>query len=417
MPNATKRTTECHSLRHGRARVNPSARGTAVEVFAAALRLGLTSFGGPIAHIGYFRREYVDRRRWIDDHGFADLVALCQFLPGPATSQLGIAIGTRRAGLAGGLAAWLGFTLPSAIVLVLFAMLATSTDLADAGWVHGLKLVAVAIVAHAVLAMSRTLTPDWPRRLLALAAAATVLLWASPISQVGVIVAGGLVGWLVLRAPTVEAEDPAPSSVGRRLGIAALTIFLGLLVALPLIRLAADSQALALFDTSYRAGSLVFGGGHVVLPLLHEGVVAPGWVSDDAFLSGYGATQAVPGPLFTFAAYLGAVSSVPPNGWLGAAIALSGIFLPSFLLIWGALPFWEALRSSSTFRRALLGTNAAVVGILLAALYTPVATSAISSPLDVGIVAAAFGLLLSGRAPPVLVVVLTAIAAQLLDAS
>jgi len=388
------------------------------EVFLAALRLGLTSFGGPVAHIGYFRREYVERRGWIDEHRFADLVALSQFLPGPASSQLGIAIGTRRAGLAGGVAAWLGFTLPSAAALVLFAMVASSTDLADAGWIRGLKLVAVAIVAHAVLAMARTLTPDLPRRLLALAAAAVALLWATPFAQVGIIVGGGLVGWLVLRVtPAVEAERAEPAPVRKWVGVACLAVFFGLLVGLPLLRLAADSQALALFDTTYRAGSIVFGGGHVVLPLLHEGVVTPGWVSDDAFLAGYGAAQAVPGPLFTFAAYLGTVSTVPPDGLLGASIALGGIFLPGFLLIWGALPFWDAMRSSRTFRQALLGTNAAVVGILLAALYTPVATSAITSPLDVGIAAAAFGVLLLGRAQPILVVALTALATQLLAGS
>ncbi len=389
-------------------------RGTALEVLAVALRLGLTSFGGPIAHIGYFRREYVERRRWVDEHSFADLVALCQFLPGPASSQLGIAIGTRRAGFAGGIAAWLGFTLPSAVALVLFAMVATSADLADAGWVQGLKLVAVAIVAHAVLAMARTLTPDWPRRVLALAAAAAALLWSSPFSQIGIIVSGGLIGWVLLRAPAVTVGEPEPAPLSKWVGLAALGTFFLLLLALPLVRLVADSQALALFETTYRTGSLVFGGGHVVLPLLHEGVVAPGWVSDGDFLTGYGATQAVPGPLFTFAAYLGAVSSVPPGGWLGAGIALGGIFLPSFLLVWGTLPFWEALRSASGFRHALTGTNAAVVGILLAALYTPVSTSAVTSLLDVVIAAAAFGLLTVGRAPPILVVVLTAITTQLL---
>ncbi len=393
----------------------PAPRGSVAEVFTAALRLGLTSFGGPIAHIGYFRREYVERLRWIDEQGFVDLVALCQFLPGPASSQLGIGIGTRRAGLSGGLAAWLGFTLPSAIALVLFAMVATSVDVSDAGWVHGLKLVAVAIVAHAVLAMGQTLTPDWPRRLLALAAAGAALLWMSPISQIGIIVAGGLIGWLLLRVPTAATGTPEPSPIARSVGLLALALFFGLLVTLPLVRLVTDAQALALFDTTYRAGSLVFGGGHVVLPLLHEGVVSPGWVSDAAFISGYGAAQAVPGPLFTFAGYLGALSSVPPNGWLGAGIALGGIFLPSFLLIWGALPFWDALRSATGFRRALTGTNAAVVGLLLAALYTPVATSAITSVLDIAIAASAFGLLTVGRAPPILVVILTALITQLIS--
>ena len=389
-------------------------RGTALGVLAVALRLGLTSFGGPIAHIGYFRREYVERRSWIDEHSFADLVALCQFLPGPASSQLGIAIGTRRAGLWGGIAAWLGFTLPSAVALVLFAMVATSADLADAGWIRGLKLVAVAIVAHAVLGMARALTPDWPRRVLALAAVAAALLWTSPFAQIGIIVGGGLIGWLLLRAPAVPVGGSEPTPLGKWVGVAALATFFGLLLALPLLRLVADSQALALFETTYRTGSLVFGGGHVVLPLLHEGVVTPGWVSDGAFLTGYGATQAVPGPLLTFAAYLGAVSSAPPGGWLGAGVALGGIFLPSFLLVWGALPFWDALRSASRFRRALTGTNAAVVGILLAALYTPVSTSAITSLTDAVIAAAAFGLLTVGRAPPILVVVLTALITQLL---
>ncbi|MBA2275234.1 MAG: chromate efflux transporter [Chloroflexi bacterium] len=402
--------------RAARAPAASDAPGSVAEVFAAALRLGLTSFGGPIAHIGYFRRQYVERRRWLDEQGFADLVALCQFLPGPASSQLGIAIGTRRTGIAGGLAAWIGFTLPSAVALVLFAMVATSMDLAAAGWVQGLKLVAVAIVAHAVLSMAGTLTPDWPRRLLALAAAAAALLLASPFAQIGIIVAGGLIGWLLLRTPDPGPGEAGPSPLHKWVGVVALTLFLGLLVALPLLRLVTDSQALALFDTTYRAGSLVFGGGHVVLPLLHEGVVTPGWVSDDAFLSGYGAAQAVPGPLFTFAAYLGAASSVPPNGWLGAIIALGGIFLPSFLLIWGSLPFWDVLRASKTFRRALIGTNAAVVGILLAALYTPVATTAITSPLDLAIAAAAFALLTLGRAPPIAVVVVTALATQLLSA-
>jgi len=387
------------------------------EAFGAALRLGLTSFGGPIAHIGYFRREYVERRRWIDEHGFVDLVALCQSLPGPASSQLGIAIGTRRAGVAGGIAAWLGFTLPSALALVLFAMLATSVDLSAAGWVHGLKLAAVAIVAHAVLAMARTLTPDWPRRLLALAAAAVALLWASPFTQVGIIIGGGVIGWLLLRPPAVPVGGPEGSPLRKWVGVAALATFFGLLVALPLLRVAADFHDLALFEANYRAGSLVFGGGHVVLPLLHEGVVAPGWVSNDAFLSGYGAAQAVPGPLFTFAAYLGAVSSVVPNGWIGAGIALGGIFLPSFLLVWGTLPFWDALRSATGFRRALTGTNAAVVGILMAALYTPVATSAITSPLDIAVAAGAFGLLTVGRASPILVVALTAFTTQLIRGS
>lgn len=380
------------------------------EVFAAALRLGLTSFGGPIAHLGYFRRDYVERRRWLDEASFADLVALCQSLPGPASSQLGIAIGTRRAGPLGGIAAWLGFTLPSAIILVLFARLTGSLDLSGVGWVHGLKIAAVAVVFQAVLAMARTLTPDWSRRAIAAIAAAVALTWASPYADVAIIVSGAVVGLVLLAAPAVREEVADPSPVSRRVGIGALATFLILLVGLPLVRIAGPAGPLALFDTFYRAGALVFGGGHVVLPLLHGTVVDPGWVGNDRFLAGYGAAQAVPGPLFTFAAYLGADATISPNWWAGAAIALVAIFLPSFLLIFGTLPFWDLLRRSSRWRRALVGTNAAVVGILLAALYSPIWTSAIGGPLDVAVALAAVALLVLGRAPPIVVVVLAALA-------
>jgi chromate transporter len=383
------------------------------EVFTAALRLGLTSFGGPIAHLGYFRREYVERRHWLDEASYADLVALCQSLPGPASSQLGIAIGTRRAGPLGGVAAWLGFTLPSAIILVLFARLTGSLDPSGIGWVHGLKIAAVAVVFQAVLAMGRTLTADWPRRAIAAVAAAVALAWASPYADVAIIASGALVGRFLLVAPAAREDTSDPSPVSRRGGIAALATFVILLVGLPLVRIAAPSGPLALFDTFFRAGALVFGGGHVVLPLLHGAVVDPGWVSNDRFLAGYGAAQAVPGPLFTFAAYLGAVATVSPSWWAGATIALVAIFLPSFLLIFGTLPFWDVLRRSSGFRRALAGTNAAVVGILLAALYTPIATSAIGGPADVAVALAAIALLILGKAPPILVVALAAIVGQL----
>lgn len=386
--------------------------GTLREVLAASLKLGLTSFGGPIAHLGYFRHEYVERRRWLDEPTFADLVALCQFLPGPASSQLGIAIGTRRAGMLGGLVAWLGFTLPFAIALVLFGLLTASVDLSTAGWVHGLKLAAVAVVAQAVWAMSRSLTPDWPQRAVAVAAAAVALGWTTPLSQVAIIAGGALVGRLLLAPPPRVATGRETSPVPRRVGFAALALFVALLVGLPLLR-AADGQAVALFESFYRSGSLVFGGGHVVLPLLHANVVDPGWVSGDRFLAGYGAAQAVPGPLFTFAAYLGTVSAIPPNGVAGATIALAGIFLPSFLLIYGAMPFWDWLRRSLGFRRALSGTNAAVVGILLAALYTPIWTSAVAGPVDLVVAGAALALLLTGRVPPVVVVGLAALIGQL----
>ncbi len=377
------------------------------EVFLAALGLGLTSFGGPIAHIGYFRREYVGRRGWLDEVAFADLVTLSQILPGPASSQLGIAIGTRRAGMTGGVAAWLGFTLPSAVALTVLGLVAATTDLAGAGWVHGLKIAAVAVVAQAVWVMAGTLAPDWPRRAVAVVAAAVALAWATPFAQVAIIASGAVVGrWLLAPAPLPATRDE-PSPVSRRVGIVALGAFLVVLLVLPLLRVG-GGQPVAMFDAFYRSGALVFGGGHVVLPLLHSTVVDPGWVSDGQFLAGYGAAQAVPGPLFTFASYLGAVSGPAPNGLPGAALATVAIFLPSFLLIFGALPFWDWLRGSVGVRRALTGTNAAVVGILLAALVTPVWTGAITSPADVVVAAVGLGLLLSGRVPPIAVVGLCA---------
>ncbi|HEY6058549.1 MAG TPA: chromate efflux transporter [Candidatus Limnocylindrales bacterium] len=390
------------------------APGSWTEVLAVFLRLGLTSFGGPIAHFGYFRREYVERRRWLDEHAFADLVALCQFLPGPASSQLGIAIGTHRAGMAGGLAAWLGFTLPSAIALAVFGLLTASIDVSQAGWVHGLKLAAVAVVAQAVLSMARALTPDWPRRLVALGAAGVALAWATPFSQVAII-AGGAMAGLVLPASRLGAPPGDVSSpLSRRVGVFALVAFFALLAGLPVLR-TLDGQPAALAEAFYRAGSIVFGGGHVVLPLLHASVVDPGWVSNDRFLAGYGAAQAVPGPLFTFAAYLGTVASPAPNGVAGAIVALAAIFLPSFLLIFGTLPFWDRLRQAAGVRRALRGTNAAVVGLLLAALYNPILTSAIVAPVDVAIAGVAFMILLPGRVPPIVVVALCALVGQAMD--
>ncbi|MET0772510.1 MAG: chromate efflux transporter [Candidatus Limnocylindrales bacterium] len=384
------------------------------EVFLVALRLGLTSFGGPAAHLGTFRREYVERRAWLDDHAYGDLLALSQSLPGPSSSQLGIAIGTRRAGIAGGVAAWLGFTLPSAILLVLLASFATTADIADAGWVHGLKLAAVAVVAAALLSMARTLTPDPPRLLVAAVACGAALVWVTPFSQVAIIASGALIGWLALAPPPLRPTGPEPSTIPRRLGLAFLVVFAALLLGLPIARSVADSPVLAQLDAFYRAGALVFGGGHVVLPLLDATVVDPGWVTESAFLAGYGAAQAVPGPLFSFAAYLGAVSSVPPGGWLGGAIALVAIYLPSFLLVFGTLPVWDRIRGSERVRRALTGTNAAVVGLLAAALWTPVWTSAVSRPGDVAVVGLGFALLLTGRVPPIAVVAMCAVLGELL---
>ena len=385
-----------------------SSSSHVLEVLAVATRLGLTSFGGPVAHLGYFREEYVVRRKWLDETTYADLVALCQFLPGPASSQVGIAIGITRGGLLGGIAAWLGFTLPSAIALVAFAYGLRVLEVADAGWLHGLKVAAVAVVAFAVWGMARALAPDRERATIAILSAISALLWPTGLGQVTIIAAAALVGLRLLPGTPAPATTPRQMPVGRRLGSAVLVAFFGLLVALPIARQLVESHALALFDSFFRVGSLVFGGGHVVLPLLQAEVVPPGWVTGEQFVAGYGAAQAVPGPLFTFAAYLGAVMGPRPNGLAGAVVALVAIFLPSFLLIVGALPFWDALRVRPGFQAALRGINAAVVGLLMAALYHPVWTSAIRGPADVGLAFAAFGLLALWRAPAWLVVLFAA---------
>ena len=381
--------------------------GPALEVLGVATRLGLTSFGGPVAHLGYFREEYVTRRRWVDEESYADLVALCQFLPGPASSQVGIALGLVRAGLLGGVAAWLGFTLPSALALVLFAYGIQAAGVADSGWLHGLKVVAVAVVAQAVWGMARALAPDRVRASLAILAAIAALASPTAAAQVLIILAAGVVGWRWLPATASPPSLSMPVPIGRRLAVGAWVVFFALLVGLPLLRRAGTGRALAVFDSFFRVGSLVFGGGHVVLPLLQAEVVPPGWVTNAQFVAGYGAAQAVPGPLFTFAAYLGAAMDAP-GGIAGAALALVAIFLPSFLLVAGALPFWNLLRTRAGFQKALRGINAAVVGLLLAALYHPVWTSAIARPADVALALAAFGLLAFWKWPPWLVVVFAA---------
>ena len=393
----------------------PAAEETSspLEVMAVALRLGLTSFGGPVAHLGYFRREYVERRRWLDAATFADLVAMCQVLPGPASSELGIAIGTLRAGYLGGLAAWLGFTLPSAIILTLFALLSTSLDLATAGWVEGLKLAAVAVVAQAVYLMARTMTPDIARAMLAVGATIAMLLAPTPVLQVVIIAAGAVLGWRFLVAPPAPSGSQFGARSDPRIGLGLLVALGLLLLVLPLAAALTANRALAVTDAFVRTGALVFGGGHVVLPLLHAAVVTPGWIGNDRFLAGYSVAQAVPGPLFTFAAFLGASFQAPPNGIAGALLALGAIFLPAFLLVWGVLPFWDRLRRSSAFASAIQGTNAAVVGILLAALITPIGSGALHDPLDVVVAALALVALVAGRAPPVAVVAVAALAGQL----
>jgi chromate transporter len=394
-----------------------SGSGSAAEVLGVSLKLGLTSFGGPIAHIGYFHEEYVRRRGWLDDRTYADLVALCQFLPGPASSKVGIAIGLSRAGYAGALAAWLGFTMPSALALVLFGYgVEWLGGAAGAGWLHGLKVAAVAVVAQAVLAMMRSLAPDRERATLAVGAAAMVLALPTAWGQIAAIAVGAVAGLTLLRGAAPGDHVALPHAVSRRVGIAAIAMFFTILFGLPLLTTVIPSHSLRLFDAFYRAGSLVFGGGHVVLPLLQASVVPPGWVGNDAFLAGYGAAQAVPGPLFTFAAYLGTVMGPRPNGWLGAALCLAAMFLPAFLLVIGPLPFWDDLRRRPWAQSALRGVNAAVVGLLLAALYRPVWTAAITGAAEFALGITAFLLLFMWKAPPWLVVALCAVAGGIMAA-
>jgi chromate transporter len=388
----------------------PRQAGTPLEVLLVFLKLGLTSFGGPVAHLGYFRAELVGRRRWLTEQAYAELVGLCQFLPGPASSQAGFALGLLRAGAPGALAAWLGFTLPSAVVLVLFAAWAGSLAAwpAGAGLLHGLKLVAVAIVAQAVWGMARSLCPDRSRAAIALVALAAVTFLSASLGQVAAILLGAVAGLTFCRdrlAP--EQAEPLAMPVSRGFGLACLLLFAVLMVAPPL--LGGLGHGVAVFEAFYRSGALVFGGGHVVLPLLRDAVVLPGWVSEDAFLAGYGAAQAMPGPLFTFAAYLGAVLAPGPGGVAGAVVPLLAIFLPGFLLLLGALPFWSMLRARPGARAAMRGANAAVVGVLGAALYDPVWTSAIRAPSDFALAAACFLLLTVWQAAPLAVVIIGAL--------
>jgi chromate transporter len=385
--------------------------GGALGVFAAFLKLGLTAFGGPIAHLGYFRDEFVVRRRWLSEFAYADLVALCQFLPGPASSQVGFAIGLMRAGPLGALAAWAGFTLPSAALLTAFAFAAAAMrgPLAS-GLIHGLKLVAVAVVAQAALGMARALTPDAQRAAIALGALAIVSFAAATIGQISAIALGALAGVVLCRDWVGAAPADLPLRLRPRVGVAALAAFLALLLGGPILAAVTGDPALERFNAFYRSGALVFGGGHVVLPLLKEAVVNAGWIDQNSFLAGYGAAQAVPGPLFTFAAYLGSIMRQPPNGLAGAAIGLAAIFLPGILALLATLPFWQFLRRRRTAQAAMRGANAAVVGILGAALYDPVWTSAVLDRADFATALAGFTLLTAFRAPPIMVVILSATA-------
>jgi chromate transporter len=389
-------------------------RGSVLEVLRVFTRLGCTSFGGPVAHLGYFRAECIQRRRWLGEAEYADIIALCQFLPGPASSQTAVSLGILRAGVPGGLAAWFGFTAPSAIAMVLFAYgVGRVGNVNTAAWLHGLKLVAVAVVAQAVWGMARSLLPDRQRVTFAIGAALLVLAVPTSLGQVAAIAIGAALGWALIKEPPREVSGNLGIAIPRSLAVGALAVFFVLLVVLPLVA-TSGGHALQLIDRFYRAGALVFGGGHVVLPLLHQSVVPPGWINDNGFLAGYGAAQAVPGPLFTFSAYLGTAMQPAPDGWIGGLICLLAIYLPSFLLLLGVLPFWDSLRRQIAVQAALRGVNAAVVGLLLAALYTPIWTSAVNSPRDFGIGLVAFLLLVFWKLPPWLVVILGALGTQIL---
>ncbi len=381
-----------------------------LEILIVSTRLGLTSFGGPIAHLGYFHEEYVRRRKWMDEKSYADLVALCQFLPGPASSQVGIGIGVMRAGVLGGIISFIGFTLPSVIALIVFALLLQGFDVSSAGWIHGLKIVAVVVVAHAILGMAQNLTPDLQRRTIALIALVATLLWQTAFTQVGVILLAGFVGYMIYRQHQESDQSRMTFPISRRFAVICLSLFFGLLILLPILREMTSLNWIAMFDSFYRAGSLVFGGGHVVLPLLEREFVPTGWLSEEAFLAGYGATQAVPGPLFTFAAYLGTVIS----GWQGGLLATVAVFLPAFLLILGTLPFWDTLRRNPKIKGALMGVNAAVVGILISAFYHPIWTSSILAPIDFAFAALLFSMLVFWKLPPWMIVVSGAVGGALL---
>ena len=376
-----------------------------LSVFLIFLRLGMTSFGGPIAHLGYFREEFITRRRWLSEHNYADLVAFCQFLPGPASSQLGMALGMVRSGPAGALAAWAGFTLPSAVMLYLFsAGLSSWGQIIPAGALHGLKIVAVAVVAQAVWGMARILCTDATRIAITVTSACIALLCSSAFGQIGLIIIAALSGIIFVKPTGSAAHEALPATISQRAGATLLCLFFGLLFGLPVLLKIWPSHFLAVVNAFYRTGSLVFGGGHVVLPLLQAAVVPVHWVNNDIFLAGYGIAQAVPGPLFTFAAFLGGSMNTSPNGWVGALVCLLCIFLPSFLFLFGAMPFWEQLRSNPYTRQALAGINSAVAGLLLAALYQPVWSSAIFHPADAGLALIALIALMFYKLPPWLLV-------------
>lgn len=383
-----------------------------LEILLISTRLGLTSFGGPIAHLGYFHEEYIRRRKWMDEKSYADLVALCQFLPGPTSSQVGIGIGIMRGGIVGGIISFIGFTLPSVIALIMFALFLNTFGIEESGWINGLKIVAVVVVAHAIIGMAKNLTPDLQRKTIALAAIVITLVWQTAYSQIAVIILAGVAGYILYRQSSVEKEESvAIFPISRWVGTLCLSLFFGLLVLLPIIRNLTSIEWIAVFDSFYRSGSLVFGGGHVVLPLLEQEFVPTGWISSEDFLTGYGATQAVPGPLFTFAAYIGTVM----GGWQGGLFATVAIFLPAFLLIIGTLPFWNMLRKNLVTKSVLMGINASVVGILISSLYRPIWTSSIHNGMDFALAAILFSLLVHWKLPPWVIVLTGAIGGMIIS--
>ncbi|UPO90835.1 chromate transporter [Niallia sp. Man26] len=382
-----------------------------LEILLVSSKLGFTSFGGPIAHLGYFHNEYIRKRKWMDEKSYADLVALCQFLPGPASSQVGIGIGVLRGGILGGIVSFIGFTLPSVLALIIFALLLRGRFVGEADWIHGLKIVAVAVVAQAILGMAKSLTPDLKRKTIALLSLVGTQIWQSVFTQIGVILLSAIIGFLLYRSqPDNDYKTKQQFSISKWLSICCLIVFFSLLFLLPLLREITSSNWIAIFDSFYRSGSLVFGGGHVVLPLLQNELIPAGWLNKGEFLAGYGAAQAVPGPLFTFAAYLGTVI----YGWQGGLFATFAIFLPGFLLIVGFLPFWDLLRRNPKINGALMGVNAAVVGILIAAFYDPIWTSSILSPPDFALAAILFSLLVYWKVPPWVIVITGAIGGSLI---
>jgi chromate transporter len=382
-----------------------------IEILIVSTKLGLTSFGGPIAHLGYFHDEYVRRRKWLDEQAYANLVALCQFLPGPASSQVGIGIGVMRGGLLGGILAFVGFTTPSVVMLIVFALVLQGMDIGNAGWIHGLKIVAVAVVAHAIWGMAQKLTPDLSRKAIALLALICTLLWQTAYTQVSVIIVAAVAGLIIYKGQKESSPSAIQVPLSRSFAFICLGLFFGLLIVLPILRELTASSWVAMFDSFYRSGSLVFGGGHVVLPLLEREFVPSGWLSKEEFLAGYGAAQAVPGPLFTFAAYIGAVV----NGWAGGLLATFAIFLPAFLLVLGTLPFWVTINRNPKITGAIMGVNAAVVGILISAFYDPIWTSSILGPMDFAFAALLFTMLAYWKLPPWVIVVTGIILGYLLS--